>query len=72
MKLLAKMQCVGAQSDPNSGMVVKLNVVTAEREENRTFSKYTPTGSLELVITNESALDFFVTGQEYLITMEKA
>jgi len=41
-------------------------------EENKTFSKYTPSGKIALTITNEQAYDFFKIGKEYYIDFTKA
>jgi hypothetical protein len=44
-------------SDPNS--------------ENYSFSKYTPSASLSMHITNPEAFDFFVEGAQYRLTFER-
>ncbi len=49
---------------------VDLSVVEDDSEENKTWSKYTPSGSVTLEITNERAHGAFVPGREYLLTFE--
>ena len=41
-------------------------------EENASFSKWTPSGLLELTITNPDAIPFYVEGQQYYVDMTKA
>lgn len=72
-KLLAKFK-VGSITDyGNNNVKVNLSPVTnRDTEENKTFSIYTPSGSLEMHITNPSALNFFKPADEYLITFTNA
>jgi len=51
----------GAQSE------VKLSPVTSGSEENKSFSMYTPSGSLSMHITNPDALGFFEPGKEFVL-----
>lgn len=39
-------------------------------EENKEWSKYTPSGTLTMSILNEAAAGQFTLGEEYLITFE--
>lgn len=39
---------------------------------NEAWSKWTPSGRLELAITNPAALDQFTVGEEYFIDITKA
>jgi hypothetical protein len=41
-------------------------------EENKNWSKYTPSGKIEMNILNEVAASQFVLGEEYLLTFEHA
>jgi hypothetical protein len=41
-------------------------------EENKEWSKYTPSGNITLGILNEAASAQFLLGEEYLITFEHA
>lgn len=36
-------------------------------EENKSYSEATPSGKIELLITNKNAFGFFVKGQEYYV-----
>lgn len=54
-----------------AGSIVKLEAVTAERAENKEWSKWTPSGKLEMLITNPGALCNFhpdgdLSGEVYL------
>lgn len=51
---------------------VTLRPVTGNSAENDTFWKYTPSGELKMTITNKSARDFFVVGQEYYLEFTRA
>jgi hypothetical protein len=46
---------------------VKLSPVTAGSEENKTFWRWTPSGSITLGVLNQAAADQFVLGREYYI-----
>jgi hypothetical protein len=41
-------------------------------DDNKTWSKYTPSGKMELGITNPDAIAAFELGKAYLITFEPA
>src|SRR4051812_5033204 len=43
-----------------------------EKSENEIFGKATPSGSIEVIITNPTASDFFEPGQAYYVTFTKA
>ena len=62
-----------ASSTPNEEYInsqVKLRAVHANgSEENDNFNKWTPSGSLELSITNPAAKDFFVPGKFYYLDL---
>ena len=51
---------------------VQLDAVTNDSEENKSWSEYTPSGSLSMTISNPSAQDFFELGQEYFLDFTKA
>ena len=44
-----------------------LSPVLQGSEENKSFSQYTPSGKLELMITNPAAADFFKPGKDYYL-----
>lgn len=39
-------------------------------EENKEWSKFTPSGQITMAILNEVAADQFVLGEEYLVTFQ--
>ena len=46
-------------------------VTDQDTEENKTWSKYTPSGQLNMTITNEELFDSFSVGQEILLTLSE-
>jgi hypothetical protein len=50
-------------------IAVKMTPVS-RGEENKEWSKYTPSGGIQLNILNAKAAEQFVLGEEYLITFE--
>ena len=69
MSVRAKMTC-SHKSTESHGVVVKFRAVTDDSVENKTWSKYTPSGEVELVITNEAAYDQFEQGKDYFVDFE--
>ena len=49
----------------------KLSAVYGDTPENKTFSQYTPSASLTMLVNNPDAIGFYEAGYEYLITIEK-
>lgn len=74
-KVRAKFYCTGVarqRSDggQNDSDTVSFSAVTAtENPENKTWSKYTPSGSLTMTITNPACFDTFEVGKEYFIDL---
>ncbi len=59
MTILAKFK-VGSTTDfGNDNLEVKMTPVISGSEENKSFSKYTPSGDIRLHITNPEVLGFF-------------
>lgn len=58
-------------TEHNAFAEVKLGVVTSG-EGNESWSKYTPSGEINMSITNMDAVDQFDLGKEYLVTFEAA
>ena len=54
------------------GEQAHLAPVHSDSEENKSFSKYTPSGKLELMITNPNAEGFFKPGKEYYLDISEA
>lgn len=77
-KVVAKMRCVekadrvAYSNDPKAKhTTVKLQPVYANEGPNKSWSEATPSGQVEMQITNQSAVDAFELGSSYLITFEK-
>lgn len=71
MNILAKMKCHEV-SKTEWGETVKLEPVHADCPENKTFAEATPSGKLELTITNKAAHGAFEAGKSYLVTIAEA
>jgi len=72
MSLLAKFK-VGSVTDfANSNHEVKLSPVISGSDENKSFSQYTPSGDIRMMINNPDAIGFFVAGEEYYVEFKKA
>lgn len=68
----AKFRCE-AVTNYETAKEVKLNAVYGTSEENKDFSKYTPSGSLSIRIDNETqASEYFEPGKEYYLEFSKA
>lgn len=64
--LLSKFK-VGSVTDfGNNNVKANLSAVVNDSPENKSFSIYTPTASIDIHITNPDALDFFKAGKEYI------
>lgn len=73
MSVRAKFQCNSINKSPdNSTAVVHLIAVTTGSTENETWSKYTPSGQLQMVISNPAAAEQFEQGKEYFIDIAPA
>jgi hypothetical protein len=73
-KVRAKFECVGIDDQPKcESKNVSFTPVISGSEENKSFSKYTPSGSLELNISYETeASNAFEVGSEYYLDITKA
>lgn len=67
--VIAKFECISVSDDSELEVKsVALWPVTDGSEENKSFSKYTPSGSLNLVISYDTpACEFFKEGKEYYL-----
>ncbi|HBS7006725.1 TPA: hypothetical protein MAO28_004716 [Klebsiella pneumoniae] len=73
MSVRAKFQCNSINQSPdNSTAVVHFIAVTTGSMENETWSKYTPSGQLQMVISNPAAFEEFEQGKEYFIDIVPA
>lgn len=53
------------------GKIYDFNVVTADSIENKSFAKYTPTGTMTLTVDNPVAQEFLELGKEYVLNFTK-
>lgn len=73
MAVRAKFQCNSInKSADNSSAVVNMMAVTTGSAENESWSKYTPSGQLQMVISNPAAVEYFEQGKEYYIDIQPA
>lgn len=70
--LQAKFKVGSVENFGNNNVQAKLSAVVSGSEENKTFSMYTPSASLQMLINNPDAVDFFEAGEEYIATFTKA
>jgi len=70
----AKFDCVVFEENEGyENKTVVMTPVVSGSEENKSFSKYTPSGSLQLVISNETeASKFFEVGKQYYLDFKLA
>lgn len=70
--ILAKFK-VGSVTDfGNDNHNVNLSPVVNDSPENKSFSLYTPSGKIEMHITNPDCIGFFVAGKEYYVEFKEA
>ncbi|AIE62236.1 hypothetical protein N8Y56_20375 [Enterobacter hormaechei subsp. xiangfangensis] len=73
MSVRAKFRCHFIQkADGYSHRTIHMSPVTADTEENKSWSKYTPGGQLQMVISNPAAFELFEQGKEYFIDIQPA
>lgn len=70
--LMAKFKVGSTTNFGNNNLEANLTPVISGSEENKSFSMYTPSGSIRLHITNPNALDFFEPSAEYYVEFKKA
>lgn len=73
-KVRAKFECVGIEDQPeNESKSVSFSPVINGSDENKSFSRYTPSGSLNLQISYETeASNAFEVGKEYYLDITEA
>lgn len=76
-QIVAKMACwqdpkVSENADGSKSESIALNAVYGEEGVNKEWARYTPAGSLQLVIDNPPAQGFFQRGKEYIVTIREA
>lgn len=73
MSVRAKFRCTGAEEvEGVEGISVLLQAVTDDSPENKSWSKYTPSGTLTMVVTNPAASSQFVYGNSYYLDFTDA
>ena len=74
MNVRAKFICTGVEDNPPSeSKTVSFSPVVSGSEENKSFSKYTPSGTLQLVISYDTpACDAFERSKEYYLDITPA
>jgi len=68
----AKIEVQSITKFPNSVIVKACPVMDDGIPENESFNIYTPSGSLELGITNPNAMDFLQPGKQYYLDFSEA
>jgi hypothetical protein len=76
MSAQAKMRCTWNQQTQWATIdqdthIVRFAPVSGDSDENKEWSKYTPSGSIEMHITNPAAFDQFEENAEYLLTFDR-
>ncbi|WP_035647304.1 hypothetical protein [Flavobacterium sp. ASV13] len=73
-KVRAKFVCTGVQDNPDyQSKSISLSPVINGSEENKSFSKYTPSGNINLNISYETeASNYFQDGKEYYVDFDEA
>lgn len=67
----AKVRCISVKTTENYS-TVELTPVYGTGEENKSWSKWTPSGKIELNITNPDAVSYLKVGSEFYLTFELA
>jgi hypothetical protein len=71
--IVAKFTCTGIRNADEGEYVSLRAVYTTDPEDpNHSWSKWTPSGSMEMQITNPDARGKFVEGVEYFLTLKPA
>lgn len=66
MSVRAKFRCNSIEDFGNDMVTVKLSAVSSG-DDNKSWSKWTPSGTLSLTITNPEAFNQFKVGKEYFL-----
>lgn len=64
--------CCQSVEDFGYSKKVNLRPVYGTGEENKSWSQATPSGNLEMTITNLEAADYFIPGHDYFLTIERS
>lgn len=73
MNVIAKFKCTSIEDKEGDQKLMKAQAVYNDGgNENKSFSRWTPSGDLSLWISNETeAMKFFVPGEEFYMTFSK-
>lgn len=63
----AKMSVTSVQRFAANNEIVQFNAVSSGTPEDNTYSKYTPSASVSITITNPTLLDKFIPGCTYYV-----
>lgn len=69
MSVIAKFSCQSV-TDFGASKEITLAAVHSDNGENKSWSKYTPSGKLVMTITNPEAFEQFKPGQSYYLTFK--
>lgn len=67
----AKFQCQSVTKSVGQESI-KMTPVLSDSEANKSFSKYTPCGAVDLTITNPDAFGFYEPGRAYFVDFTPA
>ncbi|MDO3434323.1 hypothetical protein QWJ46_16710 [Rhizobium sp. CBN3] len=72
----AKFRCLSvthfADNGPDPQAEIRFNAVYGTGEENKSWSKWTPSGELKMMVTNPSAIEAFELGKSYYLDFTPA
>lgn len=72
MNVIAKFKCTSIEDKEGDQKLMTASAVMDGSEENKSFSRWTPAGNLEMWISNETdAMKFFVEGEEFYLNFSK-
>ena len=63
----AKFECYSVKKLNNDSEELEFLAVTSDSEENRTWSKWTPSGNIKMTITNPDIFGKFIPGKKYYL-----
>lgn len=70
--ILAKFKVGSVTNFGNNNEGVNMSPVIGDSNENKSFSLYTPSGKIEMHITNPEAIGFFQPSKEYYVEFKEA
>ena len=67
MTVRAKFLCNSVESFGANGATIRLEAVVSGSEENESFFRWTPSGSIVIGCVNENATKQFIQGRQYYV-----